>query len=100
MRVSRILIFALLFLASFPALASEGRKVLRRAEPVYPEIARRMHLTGKVEIEATVDRAGNVTDAKVLSGNSMLASAALAAVKTYKYEPGEESKAHLTFDFH
>jgi TonB family protein len=100
MRVARFSILALSLLASFPVLASEGRKVTHRAEPTYPEIARRMHMTGKVEVEVTVDPKGNVTDAKVLSGNSMLGSAALSAAKAYKYEPGEESTSRLTFEFH
>ncbi len=76
------------------------RKVLRRSEPVYPEIARRIHMTGKVEVEVLVDRAGNVADAKVVSGNSMLATSAITAAKAFKYEPGDEATVVLVFDFH
>jgi TonB family protein len=100
MRITRLLILALSFLASCPALAFEGRKVVHRAEPTYPEIARRIHMMGRVQVQVTVDSTGNVKDAKLLSGNSMLGNAALSAAKSFKYEPGEESTTQITFDFH
>ena len=38
-------------------------------------------------IQATIDKAGSVQDAKVISGPPMLQEAALSAVKRYRYRP-------------
>lgn len=73
---------------------------VKLGEPVYPEIARRMHLAGKVEVEFTIAPDDPVKNAKLVSGNSMPGTAAIAAVKGYKYEPGSESVSRIPFDFH
>jgi TonB family protein len=99
MRFTRLLVLALSFLSANPLLADDGRKLLRHSEPVYPEIARRMHMTGKVEVEVTIAPDGSVRDAKVISGNSMLATAAVAAARNFKYEPGTESTSRIAFEF-
>jgi len=99
MRFTRLLVFALSFLAVNPLLADDGRKLLRHPEPVYPEIARRMHMTGKVEVEVTIASDGSVREAKVISGNSMLATAAVQAARNFKYEPGDESTSRIAFEF-
>jgi len=46
-----------------------------------------MHTQGAVQIEATIDKEGNVTNLKVLSGDSVLAKAALEAVRQWRYKP-------------
>jgi TonB family protein len=53
--------------------------------PVYPEIAKRMHITGEVELQVTVDPQGKVKDVKPVSGNHVLSSAAEDAVRQWKY---------------
>ena len=35
--------------------------------PVYPEIAKRMHISGKVELQVTVDAQGKVKDVKPMT---------------------------------
>lgn len=50
--------------------------------------ARRMGIAGNVVLEAQVDKAGNVSGVKVLSGPEQLQSAAISAVKDWKYQPG------------
>jgi protein TonB len=42
---------------------------------------------GDVVIEAVIDAEGNVVEAKVISGHALLLSAALDAVRQWKYEP-------------
>jgi protein TonB len=64
-----------------------GPKVLKKVEPVYPEEARKKGLEGDVIVEATVDEAGKVKEAKVLRGVDGLNQAALDAVKQWTYEP-------------
>jgi TonB family protein len=86
---------ALLFLISLaclllalPAHADE-RRVEKRVPPTYPEIAKRMRITGIVHIEATVAPDGSVTSVKTTSGNKMLSPAAEDAVKRWKFVPGD-----------
>jgi TonB family protein len=81
--------------------ASAGRKVKKRTEPRYPELARQYQLAGKVKIEATVAPDGNVLKTRVVGGSPLLAGAALEAVKQWKYEPGvKETVETIDFEFH
>ena len=84
---SRAPLLALLALAcvSLPYPPADNRKVQKRVPPVYPELAKRMHLGGVVRVSVTVAPDGSVTDAKTISGNKMLALAAEEAVKKWKF---------------
>jgi TonB family protein len=86
-RVLQVLTLALLVALAMPALAA-SRAVKSRVAPLYPEIARRMKITGAVRIEATVDSEGKVTTVKTLEGNRVLSSAAEDAVHKWRFEPG------------
>jgi len=61
--------------------------VIKRVQPKYPSSALAIHAEGAVQIEATVDKQGNVTNVKVLSGQAVLARAALEAVRQWRYKP-------------
>ena len=65
---------------------SAGRKVKSSVKPAYPEVARQMHITGTVRLEATVTPDGRVRDTRVIGGSPMLAQEASNAVKKWKYE--------------
>ncbi len=71
-----------------PAHAQESRKIKSEVKPVYPELARRMNVSGSVKIQITISPAGAVTATKVIGGHPLLIDAALDAVKKYKYESG------------
>ena len=62
-------------------------KPIHRVMPQYPEIAKRLRLEGVVVLHAVVSPEGNVGDVKVVSGNTLLHNAALAAVKQWRYSP-------------
>jgi TonB family protein len=79
---------ALVAVLSMPAGAVDERAVKSRVAPTYPEVAKRMRITGEVRLSVTVDAEGNVTDVKEVSGNHMLSVAAEAAVRRWKFEPG------------
>ena len=68
---------------------ADDRRVERRVPPVYPEIAKRMRISGIVHVEATVAADGSVTAAKATNGNKMLSPAAEDAVKRWKFVPGD-----------
>ena len=57
-------VLALLLALALPGRAADERAVKSRVPPVYPEIAKRMRITGAVKVEATVDAGGKVTDVK------------------------------------
>lgn len=58
---------------------------------IYPEIAKRAGVEGKVYVLAFVDETGTVTDAKIIKGiGAGCDEAALDAVKKTKFKPGKQ----------
>lgn len=91
---------ALFVSLALPARAADERPVKQRVAPVYPEIAKRMHIGGEVKLQATVDANGKVTEVKALSGNHMLSVAAEDAVRKWRFEPGAgESHVQVAVNF-
>lgn len=88
-RAVKAAVLAFLVALALPCRAADVRAVKSRVAPVYPEIAKRMRITGAVKVEATVDAEGKVTDVKALSGNSALVNAAEDAVRKWKFAPGD-----------
>jgi|SRR5271166_2370768 len=66
---------------------SSDRKVSSRVAPVYPELAKKMHIHGAVRVEAIVRPNGTVKTTRVLGGNPVLVDAAQEAVGKWKFEP-------------
>jgi protein TonB len=56
-------------------------------QPVYPTIARLSRTEGMVIIQAIISKSGRIESAHVVSGNPMLQSAALQAVREARYQP-------------
>ena len=78
----------LLFFAATP-LHAQDRHAVHKVPPTYPPIARQMGITGTVIVAATVDPSGKVIKAESNSGNKLLASSAIDAVKQWKFTPGD-----------
>ena len=77
------------------------RAIVSRVAPVYPELARRMHIGGRVVLLVSVDANGNVSNTKVESGHALLAPAAEDAVKRWHFAPNPEptvSEIDVNFD--
>jgi TonB family protein len=72
-----------------PVGAAGERAVKSRVAPIYPELAKRMKITGVVVIVATVDPDGKVTDVKTISGNHALSIAAEDAVRKWRFVPAD-----------
>jgi len=60
---------------------------ISRSKPVYPTLAIVTHTSGTVVLAATISTSGAIKDLRVVSGNPMLTSAALAAVQNWRYRP-------------
>jgi len=80
--------------------AESTRKLLARVEPSYPGIARTMHITGTVRIEAVVAPNGTVKSTSVLGGHPVLAQSAMDAVRKCRWEAGpHETKEVVILNF-
>jgi protein TonB len=65
---------------------AEG-SLVHRVEPDYPEEARKQGIQGAVVLEVHIGRDGAIQDVKVVSGQLLLANAAIAAVKQWRIRP-------------
>ncbi len=63
-------------------------KLLRKEMPVYPEDAKKAHISGRVILETTIGRDGRIHNLRVVSAPwPSLAGAALWAVSRWQYQP-------------
>jgi len=69
-----------------------ARVLIHRVEPNYPPDARAQHLEGTVVLNVEIGEDGHVSKAVVASGNPLLASAAVQAVRQWQYEPDSEGR--------
>jgi TonB family protein len=76
------------------------RRAKSKVEPVYPDLARKMNITGVVKVQVVVAPNGSVKEAKVVGGHPLLVNAALDAVKKWRFEPASaESSGVVDFKF-
>jgi TonB family protein len=74
-------------------------------DPSYPVLARQMKVQGSVVIQALISADGSIQDLRILSGPSILASAAQEAVRQWRFKPylqnGQrvETQAKITVNF-
>jgi TonB family protein len=82
-----------------------AERVTRSVKPDYPVLAKQMKVQGAVVLDAQIDRTGNIEQLQVLSGPSILATAAREAVRQWRFKPyyehGEpvETEARITVNF-
>ncbi len=62
-------------------------KLISSVAPVYPQLAATNHVEGEVKIQAEINASGRVTSTKAISGPILLRSAAMDAVRQWKYSP-------------
>jgi protein TonB len=61
--------------------------LIRKVEPEYPQEAREKRIEGTVVLQVQISEAGDVKEARLISGHPLLAPAAIEAVKQWKYKP-------------
>lgn len=61
--------------------------LIRRILPVYPKPAKISRIQGKVVMEAIISPQGAIEDLRVISGPPLLITAAMEAVKQWRYRP-------------
>ena len=83
----------------------EPAQVLTRRDPVYPAGAKAAGISGRVELHFTIGTDGWVRNVTVVTGNVLLARAAVEAVQGWRYSPARiagtpiESEASTEFVF-
>jgi TonB family protein len=83
-----VLMFLVSLAAVGPSSAQEdGRRIKSKVPPSYPELAKRMGVTGVVKLLVTIAPNGTVKSAKVVGGHPLLVDPAMEAVRKWRYEP-------------
>ena len=81
--------------------AQNSRKVLSNPEPPYPEVARRLRLSGVVKVQVTITADGKIKDAKIMGGHPIFVNSVEQTLKDWKYAPAAtETTTQLEFTFH
>jgi TonB family protein len=62
-------------------------RLIRRVDPAYPSMALQQRISGSVQLQARIGTDGHVHDIKIVKGHPFLATAAIAAVRQWQYEP-------------
>ena len=62
-------------------------KLLKKVDPVYPELAKQARAGALIILEATVDATGHVQEVRVLRSAPLFDEAAVEAVKQWAYRP-------------
>jgi TonB family protein len=86
------------------AQQAQNDEIVRRAkskvQPAYPDLAKKMNISGTVKIEVVVSPNGSVKDARIIGGHPVLASAALDAARKWRFEPASgEATGIIDFKF-
>jgi TonB family protein len=85
--------------------ADTAEHVARPVEPNYPMLAKQMKVQGSVVLQALIGREGGIQDLRVLSGPAILSTAAMDAVKQWRFRPyfqggqSVETEARITVNF-
>lgn len=106
MKYSRIMIMTLSLVLMFgmtavTGFAQEGARAKKfQGKPSYPELAKKMNVSGTVKVEVVVLPSGAVKSAKALGGHPLLIDAAVNAAKQTKYEAAAaETTEVIPFNF-
>jgi TonB family protein len=90
----------MLALTGGSTLGQQPRKALFNPTPQFPELARRMHLTGSVKVTLVIGPDGLIKDTQFHGGHPVLVEAVQKALKEWKYAPASsESTVLLEFKF-
>ena len=86
-------------------LSDNSSVVTHQITPDYPLLAKQMKVQGAVILQALIGKEGKIQDLRVVSGPSILSSAAREAVKQWRFKPyyqagaPVETQARITVNF-
>jgi TonB family protein len=98
----RALLVGLLSLVAVRILpGQEGRKLITQELPAYPDLARRIRLSGVVKVEVVIGADGLIKETKVIGGHPLFIDSTMDALKRWRYTPAKsETTTTLEFNFH
>lgn len=80
--------------------AQETRKVLSNPVPTYPEVAKRLNLSGVVKVQVVIGADGRIKETNFIGGHPILVNAVEQTLKNWKYAPANgETTKQLEFSF-
>jgi len=78
----------------------ELRHPKSKVVPVYPDLAKKMNITGTVKLQLVIAPNGVVKTAKVIGGHPVLVDSCVDAVKKWRYEAASsETTTNVEFHF-
>jgi len=90
-----IVLFTIMAVFSVSALAQDARKSKSEYKPVFPELAKKMNISGVVKVQVEISPAGMVTSAKALGGHPLFIDSAVDAVKKWRFEPSPSATSQV-----
>ena len=66
---------------------TQAAKLIQSGPPEYPPLALQARIQGTVRFTAVIGKDGHVANLQLVSGHPLLVPAALAAAKSYVYQP-------------
>jgi TonB family protein len=100
--VSAALLLLAMGLATLTSPAQEAttRKVLANPPAAYPEVAKRLRLSGVVKVQVVIGTDGLIKDVKLIGGHPLFVNAVQETLKSWKYAPAStETRTTLEFNF-
>ncbi|MGH9452608.1 MAG: energy transducer TonB [Terriglobia bacterium] len=61
--------------------------LIRKVDPIYPQIAKTAHISGTVVLHAIIAKDGTIQELQFVSGPPLLMRAAMDAVRQWRYKP-------------
>jgi TonB family protein len=97
----RALLVAALLISTATHAADDisSRKLKSKVAPSYPELAKKLGITGLVRLEVVVSADGTVKTVTVKGGNPVLAEAAEKALHKWRYVAGEQETIAVEVNF-
>lgn len=98
---SAVLIAVLMASSALPVHAEDvGRKIRRKVQPEYPDLAKKHGVRGSVRLELQISADGHVKNIKVLGGSPVLVQASVDAAEKWLFEPEPQASVMIVkFDF-
>jgi protein TonB len=84
---------------------SEKPEIIKKEVPLYPDLARKAQIEGRVVVTVTIGKTGLVENAEIFKSVPMLDDAAMNAAKKCKFKPAKQRdkyvrvKMNVPFDF-
>jgi TonB family protein len=91
-RAALCLALALTFLTTAAVPQETLPKVLKKVVPAYPDILKKMNVSGTVRVSVTINSDGTVKDVENRGGNAIFVDSVASAVSNWKFAPSDHPR--------